>query len=141
MVIINSEKDIIEQLNSASISLYCSNKSTKHSIQSESYLYLLINLMLLFVQTPVVNENIIGTAAELLCLLVKKLPTNLITTTLNSCAEASYKAFLTESKIEIYILNVLEALLSNKITISYQSKFADVLILGIRNDKKKIRQY
>ena len=97
--------------------------------------------MLLFVQTPVVNENIIGTAAELLCLLVKNLPTNLITTTLNSCAEASYKAFLTESKIEIYILNVLEALLSNKITISYQSKFADVLILGIRNDKKKIRQY
>ena len=135
----NGGKSVLTQFRNSELSIYCAQKCTRHSLQADSYLSLLIKLMLLFVQTRVPWENIQSKAADLLSLLVKDLPTELIPTTLNSCAEVVYKVLHTNSKVETYVLNVLESLLSNKITVVYQSKFADSLILGLRNQKRKLR--
>lgn len=140
LILENGGKFVMGQLKSTEPSAYSLQKCFRHSLKEESYLSLLLKIMLLYLQTPVAFENIQSRAAEVLGLLVKDLPLDLVPSTLNSCAETMYKILHTNNKIEGYLLKVLESLLStNKIVFAYRSKFADSLILGLRNQKRKLR--
>ena len=138
-VISNGGKSIIQQIKQTNISHYSMHKCMKHSIQATSYLSLLITIMTLYIQTHSTYEIIQGSSTELLCMLVKDLPQALVTSTLNNCSEAIFKILQKDSKVESYFLKVLHNLFTNKVTFCYQSTFADVLILGLRNEKKKMR--
>lgn len=140
-------KDIVKQMTNTNVSEYSRIKCKRHNIHtdltqaSNTYLSLLINLMVLYIQTPVISENIIGYASELLSIIVKDLPGPLIDPALNSCIEIVYKILPARSKIEIYILKVLKSLFTfNKVIIKYQSKFTDILVLGLKNERKRLRK-
>lgn len=150
LIVENGGKDIIYDMEKSELSKYCDEKLKKHNISESNYLGLLLHLMLLFIQTPLYYENIQGTSADLLCILSSNTSIirkntlkpfeDLASRVLSSVSEILYKILHQNPKLEMYILKVLDGLISNNsISLQIDSKFTDCLLLGLMSEKPKFR--
>ena len=155
VVVLAGGKSLVEQMWKDQVSEYCKAKCVKHSLPKHNYLGLLIQLLLLFIQTPSQNKaevspsmfhlmisvNIIqDLASDLLILVVKNCSPEICTLTLLQLSELLYKFITHKSKIDIFLIRVIESMfVYNKPAFTYPSSFADCLVLGLRKESRKIR--
>lgn len=155
VVVLSGGLSLVEQLSKDQVSDYCKSKCEKHSLPKHNYLALLIQLLLLFIQTPFQGKPemspslvylansmsiIQDIASDILILVVKSCAPEICTSTLSQLSELLYKFIRFKTKIDIYLIRVIENMFQfNKPGFSVPSSFADCLVLGLRKHSHKIR--
>lgn len=134
------EPSLPEFLHEIKISDFTIELCVIHGIEYSKYLELCINIALDYIKTSSPFQDtskVQSSAAEALRLLIKKVPEELKSKTVDKVGHVMYT--LLGTKLEYSLLAVFNQLFQQKIEFACPSKTADVLILGLRNDDYYLR--
>ena len=148
-------KEVILKMEQEGITDYCRGKCVKVSFEKSSYLNLLIQLALSYLQT-LVNPQYLGSptrynplllvsniqdiSSDILMLITRFSSKSKSEFTLSQISEIFYKFINIKTRLDIYLLQVVESMFScNSPDFIFPSAFADCLVLGLRKASKRVR--